>query len=56
MLTMKTHERQAKNDDRAEDLRAKVLDKIEAQIAGDRYTPDELTRLLEALQRPATGR
>lgn len=50
MLTMKTHETQARNDDRAEALRTKVLDQIEAQIEGERYTPDELTRLLAVLQ------
>lgn len=50
MLTMKPHETQAKNDDRAEGLRTKVLDQIEAQLAGERYSPDELTRLLAVLQ------
>jgi len=56
MLTMKAHETQAQNNDRAESLRAKVLDEIERSLALQRYSPDELTRLLEALQRPALER
>ena len=52
MLTTKTRETQAQNDDRAEAIRTKVLDKIEAQLAARELAPDELTRLLEAL-RPA---
>lgn len=50
MLTMKAHETQAKNNDRAEALRTKVLDQIEAKLASERYTPDELTRLLAVLR------
>lgn len=50
MLTMKAHETQAKNNDRAEDLRTKVLDKIEHALGTQQFSPDELTRLLAVLR------